>query len=326
MKIFNKLAVALLLIVALVVAVPQGYAQTAIPNTALTNAVGVGATRLVVTSTTGIVASTQTLDQVIYLDKEAYRITAVNSSTSLTVSPGYGPSLSTGHAAGTTAYFGPVGGAAALYQSAFTLTTLGGSCTRSPGAILPIINVRTGVFYDCQGGVWIEEQASQQVAFPPVPTKVCSIPIGGVAYASLGTSTATVAGTIYQTSIFVPRTFLATGVRILEGTVAGTDAIIGALFNMDGKLLANSALAGATVSGSNTFQTLAFTTPRLVTGPAFYVIGAQSNGTTDAFKLVAASTYVDINAKSQTGTFGTLPTIVPATTFTATTAPVACLY
>lgn len=327
MKNLNKLIMTFALLATVLIGIGQpAFAQTATPYTGLTNAVSSGATRLIVTSTSGITASTNLLDQVVYIDKEAYRVSTVVNTTTLVVQPGYGPSTSTSHAAGSTVYYGPVGGAAALYQSAFSLSTPAGSCTRSPGMVLPIINIRTGVWSDCQGGVWLDQGPSNVVALPAVPSKICNIPIGSVAYASLGTSTATVAGTIYQSTIFVPRTILATGVRILEGTVTGTDKIIGALYNIDGKLLANSALAGATVSGSATFQTLAFTSPRVITGPAFYILAAQQNGTTDALRLVAASTFVDLNSQSQTGVFGTLPTITPATAFAATTAPIGCIY
>lgn len=327
MNFMKNLAVLALLLIALAfVAKPDDAFAQAVPvQTTLASNVAVGASRFTVTSATGFVASTQLLDQVAYINNEAYRITNIVGTT-IYVQPGYGPTPDTAHASGSTVFTGPVGGAAALYSSAFSTSSPSGRCARSTMGYAPIINVRTGQFYDCHGGEWIEQTAPRAVALPAVPTNICSIPVGSVAYASLGTSTTTVAGTIYQSSIFVPRTFLATGVRILQNGTVATDKFIGALFDIDGTLLANSAVAGVTTVGANTFLTLPFTAPKLITGPAYYVIAAQGNGTTDGLRTVATITYVDINGKSQTGAFGTLPAITPAITFTAGTAPIGCIY
>lgn len=327
MNLFKKLAVmAVILLASIFGAEAQVFAQSALVFTTLTNNVPAGASTITLTSITGFVASSGTQDYVAYVDKEAYRITGVTAGNlTIKVQSGYGPTPSTAHASGTLVYFGAVGGAANNYASNFQLSNPAGRCIRA-GLALPVVNIRTGDVSDCQGGTWALEGPLPSVSYPAVPAIFCSVPVGSVAYASAGTSTTFVSGTIYETSIFVPRTFLATGVQILQNATVGTNSIIGALWNIDGTLYANSALAGTVTSGASTFRVLPFTAQKIVTGPAYYVSGVQANGTTDGIYTVPASTFKDINAKSQTGTFGTLPTITPATTFTATTAPFACLY
>ena len=157
-----------------------------------------------------------------------------------------------------------------------------------------------------------------------------NIPIGSVAYASLGTDTTDVNGQLWLSSFQMPLDATVTGIKCLAGGTATTDNVIGALYkvNLSGDttkatLVANSALAGALLAGASTFQTYTFLTPYAAkAGPYFMVL--QGNGTTaGAIATVAASTYVGITAGSIAGTFGTLPaTITFPTTFTANKAPI----
>jgi hypothetical protein len=151
-----------------------------------------------------------------------------------------------------------------------------------------------------------------------------TIPIGSVAYASLGTSAVHVAGTLYISELLIERNFTITNINVLNGATVGTDKLLAAIYDATGNLLGNSATAGATSAGASAFQTLALTAPIKVQGPARYWIMVQCNGTTATTRRIAASTFVDCLATSTTGTFGTVPaTITVPTTFTADKGPIA---
>lgn len=162
------------------------------------------------------------------------------------------------------------------------------------------------------------------------PNRIKVFPVPGLITGALtgyGTSTATVAGSIYLTEVVVPYNMTVTGVGVLNGaTAGGTDNGLVALFNSAGALVANSALAGAATSGPNTFQQRAFTGTYAAVGPGRYWIGYQSNGTTDTIRLFATATYLDIATTLKTGAFGALPAITPVSTFTALNGAVAYLY
>lgn len=157
------------------------------------------------------------------------------------------------------------------------------------------------------------------------PIRIPNIPIGAVAYASLGTSTTPVAGTIYISEVFLPVNKTIAGIGILNGATVGTDAGIVGLYSAAGALLANSALAGATTSGTNAFQEFAFTTPYAAVGPNKYFIAYQVNGTTTRFRSIATNTYLN-TTKSTAGVFGTLGAQTPPTTTTADVGPIGYLY
>ncbi len=151
-----------------------------------------------------------------------------------------------------------------------------------------------------------------------------TIPVGSVAYGSLGTNAVHVAGTVYYSELFIERNMTITNINVLNGaTAGGTDKLIAAIYAADGTRLGTSALAGADTSGTDAFQVLALTAPINVTGPARYWIGVQCNGTSDKTRRIAASTHINCLAGSATGVFGTLPAITPPTTFTADKGPIA---
>ena len=161
-----------------------------------------------------------------------------------------------------------------------------------------------------------------------------NIPIGSVAYASIGTNSTDVAGQLWVSSFQMPLDATITGIKCLAGGTATTDNVIGALYkkNLAGDttlatLVGNSALAGALLSGANTFQTYAFTTAYAAKAGQYFM-AVQGNGTAaGAIRTVAASTYVGITAGSIAGTFGTMPaTATFPTTFTADKAPVCFTY
>lgn len=149
-----------------------------------------------------------------------------------------------------------------------------------------------------------------------------TIPIGSVAYSSLGTNTTDVNGQVWVTSFQLPVDMTVTNIHCLQGGTATTDSVIFSLYSSSGALLGNTALAGTALSGANTFLSAALTTPYVAKAGAYF-IGVQGNGTAaGAIRTVAASTYLTVASTSVSGTFGTLPAITPPTTFTADKAPI----
>lgn len=141
--------------------------------------------------------------------------------------------------------------------------------------------------------------------------KYPTLPVGSVAYSSLGIS---VVGSITSSGVsdlFVTDSFTSTGGGILVGATGGTDKFVLALFDSSGALVANTDTAGTTVSATaNAFQEIAWTAP--VTLPrGIYYLFVQINGTTATFRRPASSTFVDLRTKSVTSTtFGTVPPVI----------------
>lgn len=163
-----------------------------------------------------------------------------------------------------------------------------------------------------------------------------NIPIGAVAYGSLGTNTTDVNGQLWVSSFQMPldRASL-TGIACLQGATATTDLIIGALYkvNLTGDatmatLVANSALAGIALATGDTFKLLPFTAVTGAVKAGKYMMVVQGNGTAaGAIRTIAASTYIGVAGGSIAGTFGTLTTqITFPTTFTANKAPICYVY
>lgn len=152
-----------------------------------------------------------------------------------------------------------------------------------------------------------------------------TVPIGSVAYGSMGTNTTMVAGTILWAEVYFPQDVTITGIKVLNGATVGTDKGIVALYGNNGDLRANSALAGATTAGANALQSYAFTTPYAAVRGRHW-LAYQSNGTTDTIRTVAASTFIDVLTTSATGAFGTLTQLTVPTTFTADKGPIAAAY
>lgn len=166
--------------------------------------------------------------------------------------------------------------------------------------------------------------------FNPAPVtnraKFSTVPIGSVAYASLGTNVAPVNGTEYFSELFIPKVMTLTGVGFLNGATVGTDRRIIALVNLDGTIVATSNLAGAASSSANGFQEIAFTAT-ITVSPGTYFVMVQTNGATDTLRFVAANTFIDTRTATRVGTFGTLlPPSAPITSFTADTGPIAYVY
>ena len=153
-----------------------------------------------------------------------------------------------------------------------------------------------------------------------------TVPIGSVAYGSMGTDSVQVAGTLYVADMAIPRAMTITGIGVLNGSTVGTDKVIYGLYADTGVLLASTALAGTTTSGANAFQQIALTAPIFVRGPARFAIVVQYNGTTDKMRKIAANTFIDVMTQDEVGVFGTIQSVSYDNTFTADIGPIAYVY
>lgn len=153
-----------------------------------------------------------------------------------------------------------------------------------------------------------------------------TVPIGSVAYGSMGTDNVQVVGTLYIADMAIPRAMTITGIGVLNGSTVGTNKVIYGLYADTGVLLASTALAGTTTSGANTFQQIALTAPVFVRGPARFAIVVQYNGTTDKMRKIPANTFIDVMTQDEAGTFGTIQNIFYDNTFTADIGPIAYVY
>lgn len=200
-----------------------------------------------------------------------------------------------------------------------TVTSTGLAMTTSPTTNYVLTSDSAG------NGTW---QAPGINGITPVHTGFTAFGTGGMINTlnvSSGTSVTMVAGTIYWAAVFIPFTVTLTGVIVSVGTTGGTDLWIGSLYSNSGTLLANSVLTGTTAGTANTKQKLAFTSTATVLGPSVYYIALQSNGTTAKFLSFPNATEGFVTG-SVTGTFGTLPTITPGTTYTQNVGPFANTY
>lgn len=128
----------------------------------------------------------------------------------------------------------------------------------------------------------------------------------------------------YICECFVPCNMTITGIANFNGSAVGTDKLMAILFDSAGNVLATSAIAGTTATGTDTFQRLPLTTPYSAVGPATYYVGIQCDGTTARLNTHIAGNF---GASKKTGeTFGTATAITPPTTFTTALGPIASLY
>lgn len=147
--------------------------------------------------------------------------------------------------------------------------------------------------------------------------------------ATSGTDTACTSGTIYYVSLWLPGDVLVTGVKYLIGSVGGTDKVIASIHDESGSVLANSAVAGATVGTAAQTQDVALTVPYKANGPGIILVGLTFNGTTAKFRSILAygNAGSGMAAGSATQTFGTVAAFTPSSTiFTADKGGVLSLY
>ena len=170
-------------------------------------------------------------------------------------------------------------------------------------------------------------QSTGGITVPTAPQGPRILPNGPIlAFASLGTNTTMVAGTLYRCEIQVPHLATWTGIQVLNGVTVGTNNGLVALYDTNGVFIQSSAVAGTVTAGANSFQQRAFISPVTLL-PGRYFVAYQTNGTTDTLRTWAAANGGNQMTGSSTGTFGTLPaSFTPPTTFTADVGPIAALY
>ena len=181
-------------------------------------------------------------------------------------------------------------------------------------------------------GAWVHVRehatavANEQPTTVPLtgPIVVSNIPIGAVAYGSLGTSAVHVAGSLYVSELYLPEPKTVTGVAVLNGATASTDNLIGVLMTSTCAVVATSAIAGTLSANANTFQALDFVAPVELT-PGRYFIGVQCDGTTATTRRIAANTYLN-RASVTAGIFGTIAPGPAPTTTAADAGPIGYLY
>jgi hypothetical protein len=329
------------------------FGQTLLLNTTLSNAVqGMGSVygatptgnmaMITVASATGISApapntsytsglqATSDAQTYLYIDRELMQVKAV-SGTNITVIRGLGSTSAVSHISGAlvfvipTAAIGIWNGGGDINQNP---SVPQGSCTRTSELYLPRIQFATGLFSDCLGGQWVQGDASQTTRQSNhyIPQPYFGANNEGAAF---GTSTATTAAELYCTEIDLPYSHLITGIAPHIGATGGTDKWIVALYDSSGNLIANSAVAGATVSGTAyAWQAEALTAPYYAVGPAQYYGCVMSNGTTATLDLIKTN-YMDLEytyKSASAGTFGTLPNFTAPTQFTTVNGPWLYLY
>lgn len=291
-------------------------AQIILNNTTLSADISDGAVRTFsVASATNINAPSfqdNTKNTFLYVDRELMNVENVQG-TLVTVTRGIGGTQAQGHRSGSLTFVIP----GYLGTFWFGLPAPQGLCNRNQVIALPVISPSSGTISDCENGRWVNGSFTQTSATSffrlEAPT------IGAVSNASaIGTSTATVAAELYCTELRMPDSKLLTGLAAHIGATGGTDKWIVALYDAGGNLLANSAVAGATVGTANTWQQTAFTVPYYTVGAAQYYGCIQSNGTTATADLVTTGKDDNILTFKQgsAGTFGTLPSFTPPTAFT----------
>jgi hypothetical protein len=220
-----------------------------------------------------------------------------------------------GFAAGATATFDASTEAALVQQSLAAYTT---ALTLNP----PISPLRTG-----------QPSAPIEAGFFG-PAVVTNIPIGNVVLTSLDTG-GTALGAAWRTAIteiWVPHWNTWTGAAVLNGTGL-TDAVVYYLWNTEGELISNTAIAGTAAGSASVFQKIAWAVPVTLI-PGRYFLGFQAAGVTSTPRRVIAAWGAEPRcAEIATVTsfaaallsFQTARITVP-TTFTTAIAPIMQLY
>jgi hypothetical protein len=154
-----------------------------------------------------------------------------------------------------------------------------------------------------------------------------NIPIGSVAYASVGSNTTDIAGQLWLTDIIPPNDQVVGTIGFLQGGTATTDNFLVAIFDAAGNRLGTSNLAGVVLSGASSFQEQALLAPVQVRGGQRYFVAVQGNGTAaGAIQTIPTATFVGVRAGVLSGAFGTVPAVInPPTTFTAGSGPIVYL-
>jgi hypothetical protein len=260
----------------------------------------------------------------LFVDGELMQVVSL-SGNYVSVIRGVGPTGASSHASGALVFVVPAafaGGANARQASIPK-----GSCTRTNELYLPRIDFVSGTMSDCLGGQWVNGDSAQTTR--GTFYRLESPTIGAVSNAAaIGTNSTAVAAELYCTEVRMPYSRLLTGYAPHIGTTGGTDKWIVALYDSGGNLLANSAVAGATVGSGNGWQATAFTSPYYAVGPAQYFACLMSNGTTATIDTVTTGKDDNILTfkSASAGTFGTLPNFTAPTAFNSVSGAYGYIY
>lgn len=136
-----------------------------------------------------------------------------------------------------------------------------------------------------------------------------------------GTDATPVITEVYISEIMVPYNVTATGVAVMNGSVASGNIKVG-LADSTGAVIATS--ASTAMSGTDAYQRVPFTATEALTPGTYYVLQFVDNTTARINTL----TFGNCGASKQTGqTYATgFTTITPPTTFTTALGPIASLY
>jgi len=301
------------------------FAQVTLVPTTLSSAVSsTSTTTVVVAAATGLNSNSYAIaagTSYLFIDGEFMAVNAVNSTT-LSVTRGYGGSRAQKHASGAPVFVGP----ANFFSQSRPGVLPGGACTRSDFPALPRPDIASQSVFDCLGGLIVVGQVNPQPQW-----KFLSPNPGAVLYTGVGTGSAGTAPgstTQYCSEIDLPANQFLTGMAVLNGGTAATDKWIYALYDGSGNLLANTAVAGTTATGTNVYQQIAFTSKYFAVGPARYFGCLQGNGggssTVTMIKTGMQDTFLTKGVTGQT--FGTLASFTVPTTFTTAVGPYWELY
>lgn len=226
------------------------------------------------------------------------------------------------------AYGGYAAGATVIFPDATEQSLIAqGLAVASLITIVPSLVGGPDQYVSQNGNIAVVAQGGQGVpAQPQGPSILPNIPLGGAALTAAGASSVHVAGTMNLSEIFIPHWNTWKGLAVLNGTVVGTDNMLVALYGGDGKLLANSAVAGTLSAGASTFQNRDFLVP-VTLAPGRYFCGVQCSGTTATSNKFVSANGVNVLTGAVAGTFGTVPASVTVpTTFTTAQGCVCQLY
>jgi hypothetical protein len=147
----------------------------------------------------------------------------------------------------------------------------------------------------------------------------------GVTISSQGTDSTPVVTETYIAEVYIPETMVVTGIAPFNGSVVTNNKHFAYLCDAAGALIpgANTAPAGTTTAGIDSFQRIPLVAPITLPRGTYYVC-LQMDGTTDRFNTHPIGNF---GASKRTSTvFGTAIAVTPPTTFTAGQGPIASLY
>lgn len=250
------------------------HGQASLSSTTLSSAANVSSTNVQVASASGITAG----QTVLYVDREAMFVNAI-SGTLASVTRGSNGTRATAHISGATVYVGS--------PSQFVAFPKYGACTRGNEAVLPVIDVNSGIIYNCFGstGRWQVNDNLNRYVFTLAPQAQPSgtSPTAGNAVslvaqtggAQSATSSNGAAGGAFT---------IAGGAGGAGGSASGTGGAGGALSFLGGA-------GGGTITGG-------------AGGAAVFGAGAGANGSTAGGSGGALTLYSGAKGTGGTGTDG----------------------